>query len=224
MGYTWHMTNATLLATLRLGVVLSVVAAGLAAGLSLIGEVSQWSLVIAVAAASFVLSWIQVGRVERGAVVEPHALAQPDGPGEPVVADLRFGRGQRRHQVGQRLVVRGRRTKEPLVQRRDAGGPVPGDRVELAQRRGVGQHDPVADAPAAAATTLPAVTSGGRHRASRRGQGHCKAHTGDGVERSQVRLLPTGDTCPVGHLVRPSVETECVAAVTEEPMDVNGWT
>ena len=65
MGYTRPMTNATLFATLRLGVVLSVVAAGLAAGLSLIGEVSQWSLFAAVAGASFVLSWIQVGRIER---------------------------------------------------------------------------------------------------------------------------------------------------------------
>ena len=82
MGYTWSMTNATLFATLRLGVVLSVVAAGLAAGLSLIGEVSQWSLVIAVAAASFALSWIQVGRVERAA---DHRLA-------PILADTRVGR------------------------------------------------------------------------------------------------------------------------------------
>ncbi len=82
MGYTWSMTNATLFATLRLGVVLSVVAAGLAAGLSLIGEVSQWSLVIAVAAASFVLSWIQVGRVERG---DDPRLAM-------VLADTRVGR------------------------------------------------------------------------------------------------------------------------------------
>ncbi|TDT17260.1 hypothetical protein BDK89_2868 [Ilumatobacter fluminis] len=82
MGYTWSMTNATLFATLRLGAVLSVVAAGLAAGLSLIGEVSQWSLVIAVAAASFVLSWIQVGRVERG---DDPRLAM-------VLADTRVGR------------------------------------------------------------------------------------------------------------------------------------
>ena len=82
MGYTWSMTNATLFATLRLGVVLSVVAAGLAAGLTLIGEVSQWSLVIAVAAASFVLSWIQVGRVERHG---DHRLAV-------IYADTRVGR------------------------------------------------------------------------------------------------------------------------------------
>lgn len=66
------MTNATLFATLRLGVVLSVVAAGLAAGLSLIGEVSQWSLVVAVAAASFGISWVQVGRIARS---EDHRLA-----------------------------------------------------------------------------------------------------------------------------------------------------
>lgn len=82
MGYTWDMTNATLYATLRLGVVLSVVAAGLAAGLTLIGDVSQWSLVVAVATASFVLSWIQVGRVER---FHDHRLAV-------ILADTRVGR------------------------------------------------------------------------------------------------------------------------------------
>ena len=82
MGYTWDMTNATLIATLRLGVVLSVVAASLAAGLSLIGEVSQWSLVIAVATASFVLSWIQAGRVARS---DDHRPAM-------ILADARVGR------------------------------------------------------------------------------------------------------------------------------------
>ncbi|MAT07444.1 MAG: hypothetical protein CL424_20660 [Acidimicrobiaceae bacterium] len=76
------MTNATLFATLRLGAMLSVVAAGLAAGLSLVGDVSQWSLVVAVATASFVLSWIQVGRVERA---DDHRLAV-------ILADTRVGR------------------------------------------------------------------------------------------------------------------------------------
>jgi hypothetical protein len=59
------MTSATLAATIRLGVMLSVVAAGLAAGLSLIGEVSQWSYVLTVATVGFTVSWIQAGRVAR---------------------------------------------------------------------------------------------------------------------------------------------------------------
>jgi hypothetical protein len=59
------MTSATLAATIRLGVMLSVVAAGLAAGLSLIGDVSQWSYVLTVAAVGFTVSWIQSGRVTR---------------------------------------------------------------------------------------------------------------------------------------------------------------
>lgn len=59
------MTSATLAATIRLGVMLSVVAAGLAAGLSLIGEVSQWSYVLTVATVGFTASWIQSGRVAR---------------------------------------------------------------------------------------------------------------------------------------------------------------
>jgi hypothetical protein len=56
------MTSATLAATIRLGVTLSVVAAGLAAGLSLIGDVSQWSYVFTVATVGFIASWIQSGR------------------------------------------------------------------------------------------------------------------------------------------------------------------
>jgi hypothetical protein len=64
-GRTGVMTSASLTATIRLGVMLSVVAAGLAAGLSLIGEVSQWSYVLTVAAVGFTTSWIQSGRVAR---------------------------------------------------------------------------------------------------------------------------------------------------------------
>ena len=59
------MTSATLAATIRLGVMLSVVAAGLAAGLSLVGEVTQWSYVLTVATVGFIASWIQSGRVAR---------------------------------------------------------------------------------------------------------------------------------------------------------------
>ena len=48
--------------------VLSVVAACLAAGLSLIGDVSQWSLAATVAVGSFIASWIQSGRFEHAQV------------------------------------------------------------------------------------------------------------------------------------------------------------
>jgi hypothetical protein len=60
------MTPETLAATVRLGVKLSVVAAILAVALPLIGDVSRWPLVVAIATLGSVSSWIQSGRVERG--------------------------------------------------------------------------------------------------------------------------------------------------------------
>ncbi len=61
------MSAATFTATLRLGLVVSVVSALLAVSLTLVGEVSQWSLTAVVAATTFALSWMQTGRLERGA-------------------------------------------------------------------------------------------------------------------------------------------------------------
>lgn len=59
------MSAATATATIRLGLILSVLAAAIAVGLTLIGDVSRWSLVVAVAVVGFVASWIQSGRVAR---------------------------------------------------------------------------------------------------------------------------------------------------------------
>lgn len=60
------MAPGTFTATVWLGAKLSVVAAVLAVVLPLIGEVSQWALVIAVASVAFAASWVQTGRLERG--------------------------------------------------------------------------------------------------------------------------------------------------------------
>jgi hypothetical protein len=65
------MTNALIAATIRLGLMLSVVAAGVAAGLSLIGDVSPWSLALAVATVGFVASWNQTGRITHTERTEP---------------------------------------------------------------------------------------------------------------------------------------------------------
>ena len=73
------MTNALIAATARLGLMLSVVAAGVAAGLSLIGDVSQWSLALVVATVGFVASWNQTGRISRAERVE-HGLVVADIP------------------------------------------------------------------------------------------------------------------------------------------------
>ena len=53
-------------ATVWLGTKLSVFATVLAVTLPLIGDVSRWSLVVAVASLAFVSSWIQTGRLQRG--------------------------------------------------------------------------------------------------------------------------------------------------------------
>jgi len=60
------MTGETFVATVWLGAKLSVFAVLLAVTLPLIGDVSRWSLVLAVAAVAFVSSWIQTGRLQRG--------------------------------------------------------------------------------------------------------------------------------------------------------------
>jgi hypothetical protein len=60
------MSTATFTATIRLGLVVSVVAALIAVSLTFVGEVSQWSLTAVVAATAFALSWMQSCRLERG--------------------------------------------------------------------------------------------------------------------------------------------------------------
>ena len=65
-GYTYDMTPETFAATAWLGAKLSTLAAVLAVALSMVGDVSRWSLVVAVASTAFVASWIQTGRLQRG--------------------------------------------------------------------------------------------------------------------------------------------------------------
>jgi hypothetical protein len=60
------MSGGMFVATMWLGAKLSVLAAVLAVVLPLIGDVSRWSLVIAVASLGFAASWVQVGRLQRG--------------------------------------------------------------------------------------------------------------------------------------------------------------
>jgi len=60
------MSADSLSATLRLGVVVSSVAALLAVALTFLGEVSEWRLAAVVATVGFALSWVQVGRIDRG--------------------------------------------------------------------------------------------------------------------------------------------------------------
>lgn len=60
------MTGETFVATVWLGAKLSLLAAVLAVALPLIGDVSRWSLVVAVASLAFVSSWVQTGRLQRG--------------------------------------------------------------------------------------------------------------------------------------------------------------
>jgi hypothetical protein len=60
------MTGETFVATAWLGAKLSVLAAFLAVTLPLIGDVSRWSLVVAIASLAFVSSWVQTGRLQRG--------------------------------------------------------------------------------------------------------------------------------------------------------------
>jgi hypothetical protein len=59
-------TGGMFRATVWLGTKLSALAAVVAVTLSLIGDVSRWSLVVAVASLGFVSSWIQTGRLQRG--------------------------------------------------------------------------------------------------------------------------------------------------------------
>jgi hypothetical protein len=59
------MSAATATATIRLGIILSVLAVAITVGLTLVGDVSRWSLVVAVAVVGFVASWIQSGKVAR---------------------------------------------------------------------------------------------------------------------------------------------------------------
>jgi len=60
------MASETSTATVWLGVKLSVAAAVLAVVLPLVGDVSPWALVTAVATVAFTASWVQTGRLERG--------------------------------------------------------------------------------------------------------------------------------------------------------------
>ena len=57
------MSAATYHATIRLGFLTSSFAAACAVLLTLIGDVSTWSLVISVAGIGFVASWVQSGHI-----------------------------------------------------------------------------------------------------------------------------------------------------------------
>lgn len=54
-------------AAVRLAAVLSIVAAALAIGIDVVGEVSTTALVLTVAAVGFVSSWVLTGRLARTA-------------------------------------------------------------------------------------------------------------------------------------------------------------
>lgn len=68
------MSAATYHATVRLGLVMSVFAAACAVVLTLIGDVSTWSLVASVAGIGFVASWIQSGHIARSEHRRPAIL------------------------------------------------------------------------------------------------------------------------------------------------------
>ena len=61
--YTKNMSAATYHATIRLGFRMSAFAAACAVLLTLIGDVSTWSLVVSVAGIGFVARWVQSGPI-----------------------------------------------------------------------------------------------------------------------------------------------------------------
>lgn len=64
-GYTGCMSAATYHATIRLGFLMSVLAAGCAIILTAVSDVSTWSLVGSVAGIGFAASWVQSGHIAR---------------------------------------------------------------------------------------------------------------------------------------------------------------
>jgi hypothetical protein len=63
-----EVSRRTWTAAVKLAVVLSVLAAGLAFGVSLVGEVPQVAIVVPVIVVAFVASWVQTERIRRRAI------------------------------------------------------------------------------------------------------------------------------------------------------------
>ena len=65
-----EVSRRTWTAAVKLAVVLSLVAAGLAFAVSRIGEVPQAAIVVPVIVVAFVASWIQTERIRRRAIAD----------------------------------------------------------------------------------------------------------------------------------------------------------
>jgi hypothetical protein len=65
-----EVSRRTWTAAVKLAVVLSLVAAGLAFAVSRIGEVPQAAIVVPVMVVAFVASWIQTERIRRRAIAD----------------------------------------------------------------------------------------------------------------------------------------------------------
>ena len=65
-----EISRRTWTAAVKLAVVLSVLAAGLAFGVSRVGEVPQAAIVVPVIMVAFVASWVQTERIRRRALDE----------------------------------------------------------------------------------------------------------------------------------------------------------
>ena len=63
-----EVSRRTWTAAVKLAVVLSVCAAGLAFGVSRIGEVPQAAIVVPVIIVAFIASWVQTERIRRRAI------------------------------------------------------------------------------------------------------------------------------------------------------------
>lgn len=63
-----EISRRTWTAAVKLAVVLSVLAAGIAFGVSRVGEVPQAAIVVPVIVVAFVASWVQTERIRRRAV------------------------------------------------------------------------------------------------------------------------------------------------------------
>jgi hypothetical protein len=65
-----EVSRRTWTAAVKLAVVLSVLAAGLAFGVSRVGEVPQAAIVVPVIVVAFVASWVQTERIRRRATAD----------------------------------------------------------------------------------------------------------------------------------------------------------
>ena len=65
-----EISRRTWTAAVKLAVVLSVLAAGLAFGVTRLGDVPQAAVVVPVIVIAFVASWINTGRIRRRAIAE----------------------------------------------------------------------------------------------------------------------------------------------------------